>query len=408
MKKGMLIFLWVFLFSRLTAGERTGWGWGGVPALNFNADNGFGYGVLLNFFNYKDGGYEPYFLKINPIIFFTTGGMQDHTFFIDSPYLLGRGWRFNVRIRYKDENYYPFYGFGNDSQFDKNFIETDDDGNSLDLLHGKHYYTFQSTQLKGITNFQKALVTRENNKAKISLLMGYGFVNEKNDLNKNEGIETKVAEYLDDGRITQKEFEGHFNSYLKTGLIYDTRDNEPAPNSGTWSSILVEGYTKIVGSETQFVRLTLTDRRYFTLFKNMVYANRVLYEKITDGAPFTLYYPFGGSVNSDEGIGGYRTIRGQLKNRFIGDQKFMMNMELRYKFYEFSLLNQDFYLTVNGFYDFGRVWHDEDIEGGFKNFKDGKGLGLHVGWNENFIVFAEMAFGNEAGSQLYIDIGYIF
>ena len=403
-----LLMLIVLTLSAKDVTERTGWGWGGVPALNYNADDGFGYGVLLNLFNYKDGGYDPYFLKIKPIIFFTTGGKQDHTLFVDSPYLLGNGWRFNFRIRFKDEDYFPFYGFGNDSEFNEDFIEVDDDGNSLDTLHGKHYYTMQASQLKFIVNFQKALIQRENNKPKVSLLMGYGFANNNNELNKNNGMKTKVEEYIDAGKIKEKEFDGYFNSYLKAGLIYDTRDNEPAPNSGVWSSILVEGYSQLVGSETQFARITLTDRRYFTLFKNMVFANRILFEKITGDTPFSMYYPFGGSVKADEGIGGFRTIRGQLKNRFQGDQKLLMNMELRYKFYDFTFLNQDFYLAVNGFYDFGRVWHEDDVESGLKNLRSGKGAGFHIGWNENFIVYAEAGFGHEAGMQLYIDIGYLF
>ena len=91
MKKLMLLVVIILCVGSLTAKERTGWGWGGVPALNYNADDGFGYGVLLNLFDYRDGGYAPYYLKIKPIIFFTTGGKQDHTFFVDSPYLLGNG-----------------------------------------------------------------------------------------------------------------------------------------------------------------------------------------------------------------------------------------------------------------------------------------------------------------------------
>lgn len=386
------------------AKQRTGWGWGGVPAINFNSDDGAGGGVLLNFFNYKDGGYDPYYLKIKPIIFFTTGGKQDHTFFIDSPYLLGHGWRFNLRIRFKNENYFPFYGFGNDSEYNDKYIETGDNAGYL----GKDYYTYKARQLKFIVNFQKALALNKYNKPKYSLLLGYGFSSNKNEFNNNEGFDTKIKEYVDSEEISQNEFKGYFNSYLKTGLIYDTRDNEPAPNTGVWSSILIEGYTKLVGSETNFARITLTDRRYFPILKNLVFANRILYEKLAGDTPFSMFYPFGGSVKADEGVGGYRTIRGQLKNRYIGPEKMFVNMELRYKFYDFEFMNQDFYLAVNGFCDFGRVWHDDDKEGGLKNLKVGKGFGLHLGWNENFIIYGEMGFGHEAGSQIYIDVGYLF
>ncbi len=408
MKKIVLLLIIISAAISLSAGERTGWGWGGVPALNYNADDGFGYGVLMNLFNYKEGGYDPYYLKIKPIIFFTTGGKQDHTFFVDSPYLLGRGWRFNFRIRFKQENYYPFYGFGNDSHFDPDFIKTDDNDDPLNPIYGTHYYTFQSTQIKCIVNFQKALIKQSNGKPKYSLLIGGGIANNSNEYNDNDAIKTKVEEFVDQGKISNKEFKGFFNSYIKAGLIYDTRDNEPAPNRGGWSSLLIEGYSKVVGSETNFARITLTDRRYFTLMDNLVFANRVIYEKIVGDVPFSMLYPFGGSVRADEGIGGYRTIRGQLKNRYLGTEKAFMNLELRYKFYDFMFANQDFYLAGSVFYDVGRVWHEDDDTGGLKNLKDGKGVGLHIGWNENFIVYAEMGFGHEVGGQLYIDVGYLF
>lgn len=411
MKRIFFVFIAILITSSFIFAEqkeRTGWGWGGVPALNYNTDDGFGYGILLDLFNYKDGGYSPYYFKINPIIFFTTGGKQDHTLFFDAPYLLGKGMRFNVRLRFKMEDFYPYYGLGNDSEYHESYIKTDDDNNSLDTLHGKHFYTVQCDEVILISNFQKALVYREDGKPKISALAGLGVIHVNTLENDNEGINTKYREDISADILTSKDTKKAFNNFLKFGIIYDTRDNEPAPNTGVWTDLVGEWYTKLIGSDHQFLRLTFTDRRYFQIFEKLVYANRILVENIFGDAPFSMLYPVGGSFRFDEGLGGYRTIRGAYKNRYIGTTKFLMNMELRYRFYEFTFANQDFYLAANIFYDFGRVWHVKDKEGGFKNLHDGKGLGLHVGWNENFIVYAEMGFNKEAGSQLYIDIGYLY
>ncbi|MBU1635892.1 hypothetical protein KJ762_15510, partial [bacterium] len=79
--------------------ERTGWGWGGVPAINYNADEGFGYGIVGNIFNYADGGYVPYYWTVQPQIFFTTGGKQEHWLWFDSPYILGKGIRLTAEIK---------------------------------------------------------------------------------------------------------------------------------------------------------------------------------------------------------------------------------------------------------------------------------------------------------------------
>ncbi len=406
--KRIIVFaiILVFLNTGLSQSEkRTGWGWGGVPALNYNADEGFGYGVLMNFFNYAEGGYSPYYFKINPIIFATTGGKQDHTLFFDSPYILGHGLRLNVRFRYILENYYPYYGLGNDSEFNPDFIEVDDEGNPLYTLHGKYYYTFKTNQIKLFANFQKAFIYRSNNKPLISGLAGFGFVNVSNSFNKNNNIKTKLE--CDSLTITKKEFDGGMNSFLKFGLIWDTRDNEPAPNTGMWTEILAEWYTKVIGSDYDFLRLTVTDRRYFQILEKLVYANRIVFENISGDPPFYMLYPYGSSVKADEGLGGYRSLRGVFKNRYIGTTKVFMNMELRYKFYEFSMFNQNFYLAMNLFYDVGRVWYDKSLNN-LSNLHSGKGIGLHVAWNENFIVYGEIGYSKEAKSQLYIDIDYLF
>ncbi len=388
--------------------KRTGWGWGGVPALNYNADDGFGYGILLDLFNYGTGGYSPYYFKINTIIFFTTGGKQDHTLFFDAPYLLGNGIRLNVRFCYKTEDYYPYFGLGNDSEYHPSYIETDNDSDTLYTFRGKHYYTVQSDAVVLIANLQKAITLCADGRPKISALAGLGVIHSKSEENENEGIITKYGEDIENGFLKDRDVEGGFNNFIKLGLIYDTRDNEPAPNCGIWTDILAEWYTKLLGSDYQFLRLTFTDRRYFRILEKLVYANRILVENIFGDAPYTMYYPIGSSFRYDEGLGGYRTIRGVFKNRYIGTTKFLVNMELRYRFYEFSFANQNFYLATNVFYDFGRVWHENDSESGIKNMHDGKGIGLHVAWNENFIVYADMGFSKEAGSQLYIDIGYLF
>lgn len=405
---GLVIIILLATLTMSVAAERTGWGWGGVPAVNYNADDGFGYGILFDLFNYSQGGYSPYYFRINPILFFTTGGKQDHTLFFDSPYLLGKGWRFNVRMRYKNEIYFPYYGLGNDSKYHAAWVATDEDGNALDTLHGKHYYTLKNNQQLLIANFQKGIKLRDDGKPLLSALFGLGAVNVAVAQNHNDGRPTKFEEDINQGLLTDRDVRDALNSYFKLGLIYDSRDNEPAPNTGVWTDFLVEWYTRLIGSDNEFMRLTFTDRRYWQLTPRLVYANRVLLEKIYGAAPFTMLYWFGNSFRADEGIGGYRTIRGVFKNRYLGTGKLLVNMELRYRLFNFKLGKNDFYLAANGFFDWGRVWHKNDVSGGLSNLHTGKGGGLHLAWNENFIVYAEMGFSQEAGSQLYVDIGYLY
>src|SRR4051812_36853883 len=67
----------------------------GLPALNFDADEGVGYGALLQFYDYGDGSVLPYRYSLQPTVLFTSRGRRDVTLFMDAPHLLGGDWRMN-------------------------------------------------------------------------------------------------------------------------------------------------------------------------------------------------------------------------------------------------------------------------------------------------------------------------
>jgi hypothetical protein len=65
----------------------TGWELTGLPAINYDSDEGFGYGALFEAYNYGEGGYAPYRFTLQPTVFLTTGGRRDFTVFFDAPHL---------------------------------------------------------------------------------------------------------------------------------------------------------------------------------------------------------------------------------------------------------------------------------------------------------------------------------
>ena len=44
-----------------TADGPTGFTFAGIPALNYNSDEGIGYGARASLYNHAEGGYNPYF-----------------------------------------------------------------------------------------------------------------------------------------------------------------------------------------------------------------------------------------------------------------------------------------------------------------------------------------------------------
>jgi outer membrane protein assembly factor BamA len=411
MKKVWVIFVLILCTQLLFAQskERSGWGWGGVPAINYNADEGFGYGVVGNIFYYSKGGYSPYFWTIQPQLFFTTGGKQEHWIFFDSPFILGPGYRITAELKMLKQQYNSYYGLGNNSIFNEAFIEVDKDDNPVDttLFKNKYYYTHYRGRISFTAQIIKAFKSHPNGRPLLSMLAGVGVINTENKLDENI---TKLGEDLQSGIITQKEIDGGFSNYLKLGVIHDTRDNEPAPNSGHWTDIVTEVYTKVIGSDWDFIKLTLTDRRYFRLLPRVVYAQRVVFEKMFGDPPFYELSFYGSSYKIDEGLGGSKSLRGILKSRYLGEMKAFANTEIRYRFLDFSAFNQDFYLATNVFFDFGKVWSDRDPlnENNLKNLRYGYGAGLHIGWNENFIIAVDGGTSEETGLQLYIGLGFLY
>ena len=70
--------------------DRTGFNVSGIPVLNYNSDEGFGYGARVSFYSYARGGYNPYFYLIDTQVSFTTRGKKEVFVFLTHLFCLGR------------------------------------------------------------------------------------------------------------------------------------------------------------------------------------------------------------------------------------------------------------------------------------------------------------------------------
>src|SRR5690349_2825765 len=78
--------------STAAAQERRHVEFSGIPALNFDADEGLGYGAIVQLYGY-DANPGVYRWTLQPTLFFTTEGRRDYTVFFDAPSRLGQPWR---------------------------------------------------------------------------------------------------------------------------------------------------------------------------------------------------------------------------------------------------------------------------------------------------------------------------
>ncbi|MDD2548774.1 MAG: BamA/TamA family outer membrane protein [Bacteroidales bacterium] len=139
--------------------------------------------------------------------------------------------------------------------------------------------------------------------------------------------------------------------------------------------------------------------------------------------------------STSEGLGGGKSLRGIVRNRVTGNSIAWANLELRWKFVKFQFIGQNFYLSLNGFVDGGRVinpvdfnknseywdgidWGEETPIGKpmfFGSDKEGLhmsyGAGLRVVMNQNFIIALDHGrpFDKRDGtSGTYIGLNFLF
>jgi hypothetical protein len=173
----------------------------------------------------------------------------------------------------------------------------------------------------------------------------------------------------------------------------------------------------------------------------VVFAYRLAYQGFFGNAPWCAMpaYTTMGPKPDYDGLGGYRTVRGIMLNRVQGLHTGFYNIQLRYRFIDFKLWNQNIAFAVSGFTDGTHVFKGYDMtmsdakkaelsstqEGLnkldlYKKYvlldkKDGfhgsAGAGLRFIMNENFIVAFEYArcFNKQDGDgAFYINIGFLF
>jgi outer membrane protein assembly factor BamA len=444
----LIIILWpFFLFAQSSDSTmskkkaekvKTGWNVGALPVIGYNSDIGFQYGALANFYQYGDGSiYPKYFHSIYMEISRTTKGSGVNQLFYDSEHLL-KGLRLTADMSFLTEKALDFYGFnGFDAVYNADWT---DDSKADSIYHSRLFYNHERKLFRFAVDFQGKL--GESHLRWLAgfahLHVGIGPVDIKR-LNKGKSGSKLLPDttglydkYVEWGLIGQGEKEGGGVNYLKLGLIYDSRDNEPNPMHGLWTEVLICTAPRfLVNGNYGYTKLAITHRQYFTLIKNdLSLAYRLSYQGTISGrSPFYmqpyLISSFSQSTTID-GMGGARTLRGMLRNRVVGDGEAYGNLEIRWKFYRTHFWNQNFYFGMNAFVDAGKVVDKlpvslPTLSGNEKlgnYFAPGTeamhytyGLGLRVAMNQNFIIAADYGLvgdKRDGSSGVYINLGYLF
>src|SRR5688500_11671513 len=108
------------------AWERVGWGFGGLPAVNYNSDEGLGLGVVGSLYRY-DGSTGPYRSSYALVLFVTTLGVHNHAFEVDALELGDRPIRLTVRGAFEATRTSDYCGIGPEVTCDPAVAEAEAD-----------------------------------------------------------------------------------------------------------------------------------------------------------------------------------------------------------------------------------------------------------------------------------------
>jgi len=413
------------------------WGWVALPTFLYNTDIGFQFGGMVEVYNYRKNRpiFPEYYHKIYAEVSFTTKGGSIFQVFYDSRHLI-RNIRTTADVTYLGEQALDFYGFNGYRSVYHRAWEDDNEAGYVSRM----FYRQQRKFLRVAVDFQGKFFH-----PKLRWLAGLAFLQVRTDsvdlarLNKGKSDSKKlpdtsglIGNYERWNIIGEKERDGGINNYLKLGLVWDTRDNEPCPMKGIWSEaifILAPGF--LGDGDYSFLRLAVNHRQYFTLVKeNLSFSYRLGYlGTIAGKAP---YYVLPYQVSSYaltttiDGVGGSQTVRGVMRNRIVGDGTALLNAELRWKFWHFKLMGTECYLAANLYGDAGMVVQQRKVSlDGVPSwvkrddyFSDGPeyphvtlGCGLHLALNRNTVVSADIgkALNTQDGNLgFYLGLGWLF
>ena len=436
---------------------KTGLNYGPLPAVAFDADKGFQMGALLNIYNFGDGSTypNPYSQWYFEASFFTKGSQLFVISYDNKTLIPGVRWSSNFTLT--NDKAMDFYGFnGYRAYYDyAKVADGKDKTNTQDFIYSPKY------RMNRVAVLFKTDFTGNIWNNKLFWEAGYhlsyfkhGYKGKALNLDKinkgkeeykqfPESEETIFDLYRKWGIISDEEADGGLNSSLRLGVMYDTRDKEGAPSRGIWAEAHTTLAPKWLGTSIPYYRYSATFRHYLPIIDNdiLTFAYRLNYEgTLGKDAPYYVlpYITVMGQNYDRDGMGGYRTIRGLMRNRVQGLDVASYNMELRWRFVNFALFNQNIAFGLSAFSDGTMVTREFDMTFRGKEEDRAKydeymaqgldsdrphitvGAGLRFIMNQNFIVAFEYGLpiskfssnsairGQDGNGAFYINTGYLF
>ena len=418
---------------------RTGWNFGVLPSVAFDADLGFQYGALTNIYYFGDGStYPEYLHSFYAEAAYTTKHFGIFRTSYDSKYLIPNH-RLSVDLTYLPDQMCDFYGFnGYESHYNPAYSNQDDAAYLT-----RAFYKYRRDLFRFSADLQGEIHKPWFWNVGVGILhfnVGSVDVDRLNKFTKDEDKKlpdtvTLFDRYVEYGYISADESSGGTHPYIHGGITYDTRDRQQNPRRGIHADAFLTYYAGI-GSMSNYNNLKFNAawRHYLPIIANrLTLAYRVGTQLTLAGdCPFYLNTYLNQLYMQRvvyEGLGGANSVRGIMRNRILAPGVAFANLELRTQIFSFKVGKNQFYVGLNPFVDAGMVvqpdesvvpdpiqynpvtgyWDDSRLH----SLHLSGGCGLKLAMNDNFVLSIDWATAfdkqdNGKFSNLYIKMGYMF
>lgn len=434
---------------------KTGWNFGILPSVAYDADYGFQGGILTNVYFYGDGSQYPEY--IHSIYFEGAYTTKHHGIFrlnYDSKYLIPNH-RLTLDATYLPDAMCDFYGFnGYQSVYNSDWAFWKKKTAKMphpEEYQSRVYYKYKRDLIRFAADIEGTIYKGLKWNAGIGVL---GYIIDECDINMLNGkknvydpaqphyaqkaldpnVQGLYSKYKEWGLIDANEANGGWHPYARAGITFDTRDKRQGPNRGIYTDLFFtysaafnsSKYGNQAAAGYNHLQLNFTFRHYVPVwhsnarcFSNITFAYRLGTQNLIAGkSPFYMnnymntlfiqrvYY---------EGLGGGNSVRGMMANRLLANGFAFANIEFRFRVVNFDIGRQHFYVGLNPFFDLAEVTQPytldqeqikskmsaEDLTNVDRYFDFDKkaiyrphmtaGVGLKVGMNENFVLSADWA-----------------
>ena len=448
MKNRLIAFACLGLMLNIVSAQdstrhvKTGWNFGVLPSVAYDADLGLQYGALTNIYYFGDGStYPEYLHSFYAEAAYTTKKFGIFRTAYDSRHLIPNH-RLSIDLTYLPDQMCDFYGF-NGYQSDYNAAYTDGDDPAY---ISRAYYKYRRDLFRFSADIQGEISKPLYWNAGVGILsfaVGPVDVDRLNKFTRDEAdylpdTVTLFDHYVQYGYIRPDEATGGTHPYLHGGVTYDTRDRQQNPRRGIHADAFLTYYVGL-GSMSEYnnLKFNAAFRHYLPIIENrLTFAYRVGTQlNVAGDCPFYLNTYLNQLYMQRvvyEGLGGANSVRGIMRNRILAPGVAFANVELRTQLFSFKVGKNMFYVGLNPFLDAGMVVQpyravvsdphtttptaDLDTSVDTQGLYDphiGGGCGLKVAMNDNFVLSVDWATAfdkqdNGKFSNLYIKMGYMF